>query len=495
MFSPPFLPLQEIIPELGAIQGDEKNFNQQLKSVLIASVAQCQDVSWIDTGSLSPRQHFCWGMVVTFIKLIPVSLDTFDWIVCYDFVIAQLGQIFNAYCSARKMLGSSCLLSQMVTQEISNTASDDVIHYFQWVRDAQAILTIWQERFLQKDVNFDGVLNYASHHTPIGQLGQALCAQTAVVDYHDVQDTRSVFITHFDELNACLLKYIPGLPEAQWCTLPSLLAYYGVSLPHHIQDTIFKHVLFPGDQKQLEGALTLCKLPATSSGQFQPGHDISLKLTKAMTLRKLLELLQDIMAWLHGIQKHLDMLVFFHLQKSEIFMKHLLQEAAKSVVVSLERSTESSSSFSLPYPRFQFPTSASSSLEQSEQDSGVTPEMLEQALEHVHNLIYRLAAGTATYADIVAGGVLRLESLNIQRELEIFTQYARHTGMAHIEGLAGIQSMLELLQVTHHIDMIHCTCKQYQLKGCLTDPTLNQLIAIAEESLTKLTLVDAMKKV
>ena len=72
--------------------------------------------------------------------------------------------------------------------------------------------------------------------------------------------------------------------------------------------------------------------------------------------------------------------------------------------------------------------------------------------------------------------------------------------MAHIEGLAGIQSMLELFQFTHHIDMIHRVCEQYQLKRCLTDPTLNQLMDIVNElcsevNWSRLTLLDALKKV
>ena len=191
------------------------------------------------------------------------------------------------------------------------------------------------------------------------------------------------------------------------------------------------------------------------------------------------------------------MLVFFHLQQSEIFKKYVLkrlEEATKAAATSLERSAVS--------PFFSLPFSLSYHLREPKQsqEPGVTLEMLEKALDRFHNLFQRLAVGTATYADIVAGGALRLESLNIQRELVIFTQYARHTGLAHIEGLAGIQSMLELFQLTHHINMIHRVCKQYQLKGCLTDPTLNQLMDIVNElcseiNWSRLTLLDALKKV
>lgn len=51
-----------------------------------------------------------------------------------------------------------------------------------------------------------------------------------------------------------------------------------------------------------------------------------------------------------------------------------------------------------------------------------------------------------------------------------------------------------------HIDMIHHVCEQYQLKGCLTDPTLHQLMDIVkdlsfEDTRAKLTAVDVLKKV
>ena len=137
-----------------------------------------------------------------------------------------------------------------------------------------------------------------------------------------------------------------------------------------------------------------------------------------------------------------------------------------------------------------------------QQESSVTLDILEKALGSVNHLLQRLAEGTATYADIVAGGALKLESLNIDREFEIFTEYARHAELSRFDGLAlaGVQCMLELFQFTHHIKTIHSVCDQYQLKQCLADPTLHKLMELKEElssedSLPKLTPVDAMRKV
>ena len=495
-FLHPSLHSQELIPELRALphQGDEKNINPKLMNVLTASLTTlCKKVSWFNAHS--PHQQFCWGVVATCSSKIPVSSERFDWIHSYVFVIRQLGKMFTTYCIARK-LDPHCILSWHFPQEISTSASNDVIHYFQWVKDVQDLLIVWQENFQHNEVNYDDILTYGTHHASIDQLGQALWANKLVVDRQIVQNVKNLFIDHFDQLNSYLLRYIPGHPEAHWCTLPALLTYYGSSLPLHIQETISNHILFPGEQKPLVGQLLCSNIPVAGTGKFQPGHEISLKLTKALTLKKLKELLQG-MASLQCILEHLDMLVFFHLQQSEIFKKYLLkhlEEATKPAATSLERSAVS--------PSFSLPFSLSYHLREPKQAQGpcVTLEMLEQALDCVHNLIHRLAVGIATYAEIVAGGALSLESLNIQRELEIFTQYARHTGMAHTEGLAGIQSMLELFQFTHHIYMIHRVCEQYQLKRCLTDPTLNQLMDIVNElcsevNWSRLTLLDALKKV
>ena len=449
---------------------------------------------------------------------IPVSSESFDWIRSYAFVIVQLGKMFTTYCITCKLLGPHCILSQHFPQ-ISISASVDVIRYFQWVKKAQDVLIMWQRKFLHNEVNYDDILTYDTHHASIDQLGQALCANMLVVDRQVVQDVKNLFIDHFDQLNSYLLRYIPGHPEARWCTppaltyygssrwyipghsracwctLPALLTYYGSSLPLHIQETISNHILFPGEQKPLVGQLLCSNISVTGTGPFQPGHEISLKLSKALTLKELNELLQDIKASLQCILEHLDMLVFFHLQQSEIIEKNLLkhlEEATKAAATSLVRSAAS--------PELSFILSYQLRVSKQKQEPVVTLEMLGQALDSVHNLIHRLADGTATYAEIVAWGALQLESLNIQRELEIFTQYAKHTGIAHIEGLAGIQSMLELLQFTPHINMIHRVCEQYQLKGCLTDPTLHQLMDLAKElcsviNWSRLTLLDALKKV
>ena len=496
----PFLHLQEVVPELKPLQGDEKEINQQLKDVLVLSVdTLCQNVSWFDT--LSSHQQLCWGVVATCSSKIPVS-DNCHWVKTYHYAIAQLGKIFTAYCNAHKHLGSSCILSQHFPVDISGTASNAVTRYFQWVRKAQDMLMMWQKKFERYDVDYNDILMYTNDHACIDNISRLLCAHTLLVDRQDVDTVKDQFTAHFDQLCSYLLRYIPGHPEARWCTLPVLLTDYGVSLPFHLQDTISKHVIFPGEQKPLVGELLHSSILVTTNSQFHVGQDTFLKLTKAFTLKSLLQLVQDIKDLLQDVSKeHMDMLVFFHLQQSEMFKKYLLKqlkkEATKAAAVSLEMSTVSPFFTSLPTPQLTFLLQQP---QQQEQQDSATLKMLERALEVVHNLIHRLAEGAVTYSDIVAGGALKLESLNIKGELEIFTQYANQTGLTNTEGLDGIQSMLDLFQFAHHIDMINSVCKQYQLHGCLNDPTLNELMETvkgltSEDVRAKLTPMDALKKV
>ena len=54
---------------------------------------------------------------------------------------------------------------------------------------------------------------------------------------------------------------------------------------------------------------------------FNPGQDISLSITKSVSLFNLKRILKDLTAFLKPIANQMDMLVFFHLHKSEIFEK------------------------------------------------------------------------------------------------------------------------------------------------------------------------------
>jgi len=313
---------------------------------------------------------------------------------------------------------------------------------------------------------------------------------------------KNMLLNAFEQLNALLIKYIPGQPEAKWCTLPSLLADCGVALPPKLLDLMSRHVLFPGEENSKMADLLDNPLSPNTTGIFQPGHDISLKLTKALTIRDLSTLVQGLEAFLQPVMDVLDMLVFFKLHHSEMFDKYLqvhLRKESESEAKE-RRSTSSMSAFSFSVPVFPA-TSMQSRSEHESAGEGLPLRVLLRAMNSTRELIMKLMQGTATYFEIIAGGELNLEKLNIEREfaaLHSFSAYLK-LPLASYEGLTGVRSMLELFQYIHHIQTIHSVCEQYQLQGCLHDSQLQELLRLVEElsteeSRAKLTPLEASRK-
>ena len=361
--------------------------------------------------------------------------------------------------------------------------------YFQWVYRLQALLLEWKKNFEEQEVNYDEIVTYMSQHSQLKNLGQAICASSAIVDAKYTQDAQKMFVNGFEQLNILLIKYIPGQPDAKWCSLPSLLQCWGVALPHNLLDLILQHVLFPGEEKKMK-RLKNPLLPSVN-GKFQPGHDISLKLTSALTLCNLSALVEELKAFLQPIVEVLDMLVFFKLYPSQMFDKYLqvyLMKESRPEVRQQDNAT-ALSAFPQPYLKDQ------SVLE------SLPLCVLVKAMNHTQDLIMRLVQGTAKHSEIIAEGEINLENLNIEQEFNALHKFLAYlnTPMTSHEGLAGVQCMLELFQYIHLIQAIHSVCKQYQLQGCLKDVQFLELCRLEKElslkeNCAKLTPLDASEK-
>jgi len=116
------------------------------------------------------------------------------------------------------------------------------------VRHVQEVLLEWKQKLVEYRINYDEILIYASHQPQLDQLGRTVCASSTIIDTQDTQAMKNMLLNAFEQLNALLIKYIPGQPEAKWCTLPSLLADCGVALPPKLLDLMSRHVLFPGEE-------------------------------------------------------------------------------------------------------------------------------------------------------------------------------------------------------------------------------------------------------
>ena len=382
----------------------------------------------------------------------------------------------------------------MICSSVSMSFS--LCRYFGWVHKVQAVLMKWNYKFKKEKIDYNEILTYIDQQPRLEHIGKTLCASSIIVDRQNAETIKKKFLSTFEELNVLLIKYIPGKPDSNWCTLPSLLQWQGVALPPHLLDLISQHVVFPGEEK---GGELLNPPPSSNTyGMFQPAHDVSLNLTKGFSLQKLSVLVKELKVFLLPIIDVLDMLVFFKLHPSKMFDKYLQVYLRKESEPSVkEYHSSTTASFTLPV------FSAADMqpvLEDQSVVEGLSLHMLHRAMVQTREFIMKLMQGTAAYSEIVAKRQLDLEKLDLEQEFGTLQSfYARLNPSASFEGLAGVQSMLELFQYVHHIETIHNVCEQYQLQGCLDDPQLIELCQLAvslkpEVNRDQLTPVDASKK-
>ena len=434
--------------------------------------------------SLSLSRKFCWCVVSTVCSKLSITANNIDWVFQNQSVIPQLGVVFNSYCRSRKLyINADCLLSDHMPQEVQYCPCEDVTKYFEWVHKVQDVLRFWQAKFVQYQVNYDEILLYCSYNTVLNILGQAVCAPSFVIDHPGIVRIRDTYIDSFEKLNLYLLRYVPGHPELKYCTLPALLSKYGVELPPHIQEEISKKVIFPGEENVPRHLYLLNAIPSPQVRLFEPGQDIKLKLSKAMSLADLQQLHINLKTILDPLFPCLDALVFFHLHQSEIFENHLLKRL--QMITSSSVPTEEESSFFV----------RQNSCCQGQLLPGLSIETFQLALEGVKDLMLRLLNGKAKYQDVIIDGAFKFESLSIDKEFFILSRFSEIM-VTSSESLQEVRSILELFQFSHYVQTICNVCEQCGLENCLESHSLKELMKIVKEgSLIELTPHEATKKV
>ena len=429
-----------------------------------------------------------------------MTANNFDWVNTQG-VIQTLGIIYNSYCNSRKLYGSKCLLSENTPDEIASCPWEDVKKYFQWVRKVQDTLHFWQSKFTTGNINYDELMSYASNSVALNALGRAVCAGSCVMEMDSITQVKDTYRHNFEHLSVYLLRYVPGHPEVKYCTLSSLFSKYGVALPPKVQDVISRHVIYPNDHSKKQKLVNV--IPPLHSRVFEPGQDITLNLTQEFTLSDLQKLNEELASFLDPFCNSLDMLVFFHLHQSEMFDKHLLKRLQSIIEPDPSQSTKSvmGGGFSLVPSIMPSVTFSKSKEKIDKMYEGIPLRSLQAALEGVRDLLMKIVQGTATYSDIIAGGAIKLETINTEKEFSTLRTFSETMEMNHgnCEGLDGVKSMLELFQFTQHIQTIDAVFEQYGLENCRSDPTLKELLKIMEElrpegSRAKLTPLDAIIK-
>eukprot|EP00731_Ephydatia_muelleri_P021717 Em0014g308a len=466
--------------------------SQELLST--ASTKLQKDLSWIQ--ALNPQHKACWGIVAAYCQKTSTSItfDSFDWVHSCDYVVSQLAPIYASYCNGKNLPECKRILSNPLPQVIH---SDDVHKYFEWVSKLQTVLLDWQKKFDENNCNYDDILLFASNQSMLFEKGQLLCSNSIIIDAQQCQSKKDLYLELFEILNYHLIKYIPGIPDAKYSMLSQILHRYGVIFP----STFTKHILLPGEsasptKEQLVNHFSPCK-----TGLFEPpGQNISLKATKSLTLTELAALTDQLDEFLKPLLDHMKMLVFFSLNQCEIFNNYLgLQLKQECSAISVHPSVRPSNTFSTlgALPKEE------GTKEERPKEEGVALQILAKALKTTSHFLAKLIEGTAKYSEIIAeGGMLTLKSINIEVEFHILTTYfatvERRPQVSIDEGLKGVCGMLELFQYTSiHIPAIHKVVQQYHLEGCLNDPSLKEVVTIAEEverSRANLTPREAVQK-
>eukprot|EP00731_Ephydatia_muelleri_P026808 Em0018g908a len=484
---------KEVIPEVRVLQSGEHSAQEVLST---ASTKLQKDLSWIQ--ALNPQQTFCWGIVAACCQKTSTSIttDSFDWVHSCDYIVSQLGQIYVFYCNGKKLPESERILSDPLPQDIVSLHSDDVCKFFEWVRKLQTVLLDWQKNFVENNCNYDDILLYANNQSKLFQIGQLVCSKSIIVGPQDTQLKMNYYLQLFEKVNAHFIKYILGNPDAKYSTLPHILHRYGVVFPSKFT----KHILLPGEKASPTGERPLLNpLSPCTTGLFQPpGQNISLQATKGLTMTELAVLTEQLDQFVKPLLDHMDMLVFFSLHQCEIFNNYLhlqlKEECSAKQFVSVNPSMRPSISFS---------TLRALPKQEGSKEEGVSLQILARALNTTRNFLAKLIQGTAKYSEIIAeGGMLTLESINIEAEFNTLATFFATVELApqvsSDEGLKAICSMLELFQYTSfHIPAIYGVCQQYNLEGCLNDPSLKEVVRLAEEverSRANLTPLEAVGK-
>ena len=438
------------IPEVAAGREIKSDANTSLYSALQIAIDHLSE----NISFQSPKQKFCWGLINSCCHKIPLAEKNFKWLYSYSRLLILLGNLFTTYCKAKK-------LKTVLSEECIPVVLDEHKTFFEWVKHIQHILRSWQERVAQRSINSDDIFLYESSSTSLCALGDAFSCISLVIDEYELEQLKYIILEHFEQLNVLLLKYIPGQLDAKWCTLPSLLAEYGVSLPPNVSKLLSQHVQFPHErEKPFSDPLKKALEPAITR-TFQPQLGICLNLNQTMCMTTLTGVVKDLLDFLQPVMEDLDMLVFFKLLRSFMFDRYLKLHIKKA--------------------------SAAVSLQGCDQTEGIPLHILVESLQHTRTLVLSILRGTAKYFDIrqyfVAEGELNLKTPKIEKELYILTDFVVHSKLSSVEytGVSGVRCLLELFQYSAHICNIVQVCDQYELKGCLEDPQFQVLKELSNE--------------
>ena len=271
----------------------------------------------------------------------------------------------------------------------------------------------------------------------------------------------------------------------------TLLSNNGVTLPHKLQTATSKCVAFPATDNYSSDQFKF--LAPAISAHFKPGVDVSLKLCKATKLKQLESIVRSLGHFTEPLCNHMEMLVFFSLKDCQLFARLL------HYYLLTETSDDRQYHSSFKEGSFAFDVAAPGLTTELEDTPTTEIILLQQALRSTRNLLAKLGDGKATYREVTANGALDLRVVKIDHEVDAITEFLEQSyrdipaSYTQVQGLLGpnwLKSLLELLEIRKHIIDIHNVAHKFSITGCLTDENLKQLVFMAKELESDLSVAD-----
>ena len=366
----------------------------------------------------------------------------------------------------------------------------NLCRYFEWVSKIHGVFLYWNEKFKDKDLTDNDLIQYICYYHELKNLGDKFYASSLIWNIEDAECIHKEFLDMQKLLNQFILCSIPD-HHTMWYSLPALLEEYGLCLPQEVQETINCKITFPGS----EGHIPDEQLSPPIEELMSDPSQVFLQFHKNMTYKEVINLVSEVNFFYEPIAKCKNMMIFFKFMKSALYDNIRHYHLKRSIQLVAPSNTESAK----PTLPASLAVIVSPSASTSSFNSTQLPiEAFAKALNDIQALIFNTMNGTAKYWDIVMGNEYLLEQLDINREVAIIKLYARIENLdpSQYEGLVGVQSMLEIFQCRTHVENISSVCEQYRLEACRNDPLLQELIAdlTKEDDKYTITLQEAIQK-
>jgi len=173
-----------------------------LAYVINASVcAACNSLDAL--SQLSVKDKFYWHFISSCCDHVQPRAEDLARLNIYFFAVDKLSKIFQQYCTTRKVNVS---VTYKIPQEIIDVSNDDVKHYFEWIAKMHDIIIYWQNKFAEKDFNYDDIITCSNNLRITSDFARAVNANPSVFNDKAIEDLNKRYSEAYVKLYTLLVK-------------------------------------------------------------------------------------------------------------------------------------------------------------------------------------------------------------------------------------------------------------------------------------------------